>query len=186
MNFKKLLLVLCLTTMVMVSLLLGFSYAWYATTTSTSFDLRTPSSDKIVVDFATSKYINAKTGIPLIETEVSTKADKTLFTVKANSSMSMTAKYTVLLQDIIIDDVLKSSSFKWQLLKDSTEVASGDFSSIGSSTTMDLYTTSLVLNAMDADNYEFRLWLHETNVEQNDMMDKTFSATVAIKTFLSY
>ena len=186
MNFKKLLLVLCLTTMVMFSLLLGFSYAWYATATSTSFDIKTPTSDKIVVEFATSKYISTTTGIPLTEAEVPTKADKTIFTVKANSSMSMTAKYTVLLQDITIDENLKNSSFKWQLLKDDTSVANGDFANIGDSTTLDLYTTSLVLNATDADNYELRVWLHETGEVQNELMDKPFLATGAIQTFLSY
>lgn len=97
-----------------------------------------------------------------------------------------TAKYTILLQDITIDEKLKNSSFKWQLLKDETSVAIGDFASIGNSTTIDLYTTSLVLNATDADNYELRVWLHETGEVQNDLMDKPFSATVAIKTFLSY
>ncbi len=186
MNFKKLLLVLCLTTMVMFSLLLGFSYAWYATATSTSFDIKTPTSDKIIVDFATSKYISTTTGVPLTEEEVPTKADKTAFTVKANSSMNMTAKYTILLQDITIDEKLKNSNFKWQLLKDETSVAIGDFANIGNSTTFDLYTTSLVLNATDADNYELRVWLHETGEVQNDLMNKPFSATVAIKTFLSY
>lgn len=186
MNFKKLILVLSLTVVLMISLLLGFSYAWYATTTSTSFNLGTPSQDVLSIDFQTSDYVSTTTGIPLLDSEVETLADKTLFTVKASDNMNYTAKYTILLKDIIIADELKNASFRWALLKDGVSVASSDFSGIGTATTLDLYTTTLVLNATNADSYELRIWLSENNGNQNGMMNKAFSARVAIKTFFSY
>ena len=73
---------------------------------------------------------------------------------------------------------------KWELLKDNTSLANGDFSSIGNNTRINLYTTNLTLGATIPDSYELRIWLEETGENQNNLMGKRFSGRIKIDVYL--
>jgi len=184
MNFKKLILVLFLTTITMFSLLIGFSYAWYATKT-TDITIKTPTLIDIGVEFETSEYISTEVGIPILDSEAELLADNTKFLVGTNTDMSFTASYTIGLKDIEIADKLKIDLFKWRLLKNGVKVAEDNFSLIGDETSINLYTDTLVEDATTPDEYILLVWLSETGESQNDLMVQDFQARVFVKTVLT-
>lgn len=173
-------------SVVMFVSLLGASYAWYvANNVVTDIGVKTVGADKIKTEFVVSDYIMNSVGIPILDANVATEADKNLFTIMASESMTLNAKYTIYLDNIVIDDALKISDFKWDLLKSDVSVANGDFSTIGNNTRLNLYTTNLVLNATSPDSYELRVWLRDTGSVQNDLMGKSFSARIKVDVYLA-
>lgn len=185
MNFKRVIMILNVVTIVLIISLLGFSYAWYvASNVSTKININTPNSNIIKTDFATTEYINNTIGVPILASEVATKADKNIFTIIAQETMTKKADYNIYIDEIVMDDALKTSDFKWELLKDTTSVANGDFSSIGNNTRINLYTTNLTLGATIPDSYELRIWLEETGENQNNLMGKRFSGRIKIDVYL--
>lgn len=184
MNFKKLILTLFLTTITMFSLLIGFSYAWYATASPTKIDITTAGKDDIKTNFETTEYITTKTGIPILDANVSTQASKNKFTINASETMALKSNYTISITDINMVEELKIADFKWQLIRNNSEVATGNFANIGNNTTLELYTTGLTLNSNVIDNYELRIWLSENGNDQNSLMNKSFYAKITVKTIL--
>ena len=185
MNFKRVIMILNVVTIVLIISLLGFSYAWYvASNVSTKININTPNSNIIKTDFATTEYINNTIGVPILASEVATKADKNMFTIIAQDTMTKKADYNIYIDEIVMDDALKTSDFKWELLKNNTSVANGDFSSIGNNTRINLYTTNLTLGATTPDSYELRIWLEETGENQNNLMGKRFSGRIKIDVYL--
>lgn len=184
MNFKKLILTLFLTTITMFSLLIGFSYAWYATASPTQIDITTASRGDIKTNFETTEYITTKTGVPIVDADIAISAAKNKFSINASENMALRSNYTISIAEISMDQELKTGDFKWQLLKNNSEVARGDFSDIGDNTTKELYTTGLTLNSNAIDNYELRIWLRENGNDQNSLMNKSFRARVTVKTVL--
>ncbi len=171
MNFKRVIMILNVVTIVLIISLLGFSYTWYvASNVSTKININTPNSNIIKTDFATTEYINNTIGVPILASEVATKADKNIFTIIAQETMTKKADYNIYIDEIVMDDALKISDFKWELLKNNTSVANGDFSSIGNNKRIDLYTTNLTLGATTPDSYELRIWLEETGENQNNLI----------------
>jgi len=185
MEFKKLMGVLTIAVTVIVVALLAFSLAWYSFSNGqTSFETSTGSGNVSVI-FAQSQYINTTTGVPISSSDVDTKADKTIFTV--SSDATALAGYTLATQislvDINLDSALRVSDFHYQLLQTvngtTTTVASGTGVTIGSNTELVLKSMSTVTVGATY-TYELRVWLQDSGVSQNDLMQKNFSARVQV------
>lgn len=164
MEFKKLMIIFGITTTIIVGLLLSFSYAYYVASNpnDTSFSSSTSNEDLSLV-FAQSQNINTTIGIPILASEVADKATKNIFNLTLGSNLSThTVAVKVSLSNIVIDNNLKDASFKWQLLKNGSSVASGDFASV-TGNVMDLTSlTTLNVGSYPATiNYELRVWLEE-------------------------
>lgn len=186
MKFRRIIMIFGIIAIVLVISLLGFSYAWYvASNVSTKININTPNSDIIKTDFTVGEYINSTVGVPILDSEAATKADKNTFTIIASDSMTKSANYNVYIDEIVIDEALKNADFKWELFKNGTSVANGSFASIGNNTRINLYTTALTLNATIPDSYELRIWLSETGENQNALMGKTFSGRIKIDVYIT-
>ena len=99
--------------------------------------------------------------------------------VKRSTAASANITYTVTLDITSIAEELKSASFKYKLINNtsSTEVASGDFSGTSNGSTLTLYTGILTDTRAD---YTFLIYI-DSNIENNtNMMGKKFSATLNI------
>lgn len=185
MEFKKFLMIIAALSVVILVSLLGVSYAWYVASDVTSkIGIKTSGVDKIKTDFAVSEYIKNNVGVPILDSEASSKADKNIFSVVAREDMALNAKYTIYLDEISIDDKLKTDVFKWQLLKSGVSVGSGNFKNLGTNTKLNLYTTNLTLNASSPDSYELRVWLSDDGSNQNDLMGRKFSARIKVDVYL--
>ena len=186
MEFKKLITILTISIAVIVVALLGFSYAWYSFTGgSTEFETTTGSSENLQVVFAQSQYVNTVTGIPLAASDVDKKSDKTLFSVTADSTTlsGFDVASEISLVDISIDEALKTSDFHYALYETAngttTLITSGTGVNIGNNASLVLKSMSLITKDVTY-NYELRIWLQDSGVSQNELMQKSFSAKIQV------
>ena len=186
MEFKKMMGILAITVTIIVISLFGFSYAWYSLTEgSTTFNNVKTTSSNLAIVFAQSQYVNTTTGIPIASSEVATKADKTLFTITGNATTL--AGYTVTTEisliNINISAALKVNDFKYALLQTvdgtTTTIATGTGATIGNNTTLVLKNMSAITLGKTY-SYELRIWLEDTGVSQNQLMNQSFSAKIQV------
>ena len=179
MEFKKLILILTVAVSVIIMSLMGVSYAWYSlSNSSTSFNTTTANTDLTIL-YAQSEYVNITTGIPITDEDVPTKAGISRFTVSPGNNLN---GYTVLtsveLTQIAIDEELKTADFKIQLLENDIPIYNGTGENI-SGTNLVMKQLSGV-NVGSVYNYELRIWINETGVEQNELMGKSFTAKIKV------
>lgn len=182
-------------------LILGISltYAFFETDissnfTETKFTTGTFSMDTNLTD---ASVINA-TNMTLLNTdEVESKSEKINFTAQAKNNTN--AKFNIYLKNITISSNMIDSSFKWQLLADNKVISSGDFSDITKNGKLSTSKTSTNLikyydtyyltkvgkfNGNNEMNFEIRLYLLNSSVDQSSLIDGTFEASAAIEGYL--
>lgn len=186
---------------VVALLILGISltYAFFETDisndfTETKFTTGTFSMDTNLTD---ASVINASNMTLLNTNEVESKSEKINFTAQAKNNNN--AKFNIYLKNITISSNMIDSSFKWQLLADNKVISSGDFSDITkngklstSKTSTDLvkyYDTYYLkkagnFNGNNEMNFEIRLYLLNSSVDQSSLIDGTFSSSAAIEGYL--
>ena len=153
---------------------MSFSYAYYVASTNenTSFNTTTISSSEVPsIVFSQSQNINTTIGVPILSADVATKAPKNIFTVTVGNNLSSAeVSIKISLTNIIIDNILKDSSFKWQLLQNDTQIASGNFTSItGNTLTLKNFSKLNVSSYPTTFTYELRIWLEEICSSATDL-----------------
>lgn len=174
MSFKKMILILSVTMVAILLCLFGASFAYYSlNNASTEFETST-SNDDISVIYEQSQFISVNTGIPITSEQVNEKAASSKFSVLAGNNLT---GYDVAIQinltDVVIDEALKVSDFKLQFLENNVVIAN--------LTGEDITSNSITLKSLSkvtvgtTYNYELKIWLNDTGVSQNDLMNKAFS-----------
>lgn len=194
MKFRKLIFVLVITSVLVVSLMWGSSYAYYTSSGGTNFNVTTSDLDtSLTVVFNQSEYMNIKTGVPIASSDVDNYASKSVFTILSNSNLL--SGYDVLvnisLTDIKIDDALKVSDFKYKLTcnngSSNTTLSSGS----GTNFTSDVISNDVLLlgsmnttdgsfDASKSYTCTFRVWIEESGSSQNELMNKAFSGLIKV------
>ena len=190
MTFKKLLIILTFVVTAIIIMLLSTSYAWYQFDNAVTAFSNVQTFDDIPVVFANTNSINTTVGIPILETEVATKAEKTLFSIDA-SSPNLSGKEAAIQIDITqldIDSVLTTTTdLKYSLIETvgsvSTTIASGNFNGKSSGTTINLKSMSKITVGTTY-SYEFRLWLQETGANQNSLMGAYVGGIIKVSTLV--
>jgi len=168
---------------VMVVSVVGLTFAFFAP------GVTRPNGDKnanvvtgkLNIEFSTSEYISNSKMMLVKDSESASKSEKTVFSVKHATGSNVKAKYDLYISSIAITNNFKSADFKWELIKDNTTIASGNFASIGSATEIKLTSTAVDLNLADTHNYELRMWLSETDVDQSSLYSGSFNGKVKIE-----
>lgn len=196
MEFKKMIFILAITSILIVVGLFGTSYAYYVSSDGTSFDITTGSvnlDNDITVVFNQSEYINFRAGVPILATDVDTKASKNIFTISSDATKlaGYDVAVNIYLTDIQIADALKVSDFKYKFIcnNGTSNVISttGDGTNF-TSTVLD--NDKLVLGTISTTDSSFQagktytctlsVWLQETNTDQNALMNKKFSGLIKV------
>lgn len=189
MQFKKLIFVLAIAFTIILGLLFGSTYAYYVSTNGTNINITTGDFDSgVAVIFNQSEYINTNVGIPILESEVETKASKNVFTLipDVNILNGYEVAVTVNLVNIEIADELKSTDFKYRLdctvNATTTTVGSGTGLTIGDNTSISLGTLSTndIFALTNSTTCTLYVWLNESGVSQNDLMNKSFSGLIKV------
>ena len=177
---KKLPVIIAAVTIVVYCI--GIAYAYFTARISgnDTASSATVTVGKLMIDFDTTEYISNQYGELIQDSEKESKADANKFSVKHSVDSNIKADYTLSLTDIRISDNLKSSDFKWELVKNDTVLSSGNFSDIGTSTTLNLTPNYQRLEVNNTDKYIFRIWLSETDVDQSSLYNGTFSAKISL------
>jgi len=190
-TFRKLLIILTFVVTAIVIMLLGTSYAWYqfdnAVTNFTNVQTFTDTLDNVAVVFANSNSINTTVGVPILASEVASKANKANFTVTPSSS-KLSGKEVAIQIDLeftVASALSGSTYFKYSLLEKAgsgsqTTIASGHFNSKTSGTLTLKPMTKITVGTTYS--YEFRVWLEESGANQNSLMGKSFSGVIKVST----
>ncbi len=176
-------LILSITITVIVMAAIGVSYGYYAyTSANTLFNVSTITSLPTIT-YAQSSTLSETVGIPIDEDNYATEASKSQFTITYGSNLSgYNVAVKISLTNISIDSALKNSYFRYKLVLGSTVVASGNFSSVGSSLVISSLTKKTISSYPTVENYTLYIYLADSGAEQNTMMGKNFSAKISVDT----
>ena len=194
MKFSKFIIVLVIASVAVISLVLGLTYAFYTSNDGVNTNVTTSNEDpRLVVTFNQSQYINFNVGIPIPDNMVDTQASKSIFAINPDETKlaNKDVAITVSLVNLSIDNELKISDFKYDLICNDGTNNSTLSSGTGESFTNDVLSNNLLplgslstsANTFDATKdytCTFRLWLHETGNEQNSLMGKNFSGLLKV------
>lgn len=176
-------LILSITITVIVIGAFGVSYGYYAyTSANTLFNVSTIKALPTIT-YAQSSNLNETVGIPINENNYATNASKSQFTITYGSNLSgYDVAIKISLTNITIDSALKNSYFRYKLVRGGTVIASGNFSSVGSSLVLKGAEKKSITSYPTVENYILYIYLADSGSEQNAMMGKKFSAKISVDT----
>lgn len=196
MEFKKMIFVLVIATIIIFAGMFGTSYAYYTSTGGTNLNVSTPNIDTgVAIIFNQSEYINVNTGIPITNSEVDSKASKSIFTLVPDSTIL--SGYDVLIDinliDLSVANELRISDFKYKLVCSNGSTSTTLKSGTGTDFTVDVIKAkSLSLGSLSTTNNSLDIsktytctlsvWLEESGVSQNELMNKKFSGLIRVNT----
>lgn len=166
-----------LITLFIITIGITGTYAWLTWSSPNTTEMTITIGNIADVIFDNGQDIYTTNLSPVFYPEAGEKSNFSI--VKRSTAASANITYTVTLDITTIAEELKSASFKYKLINNtsSTEVASGDFSGTSNGSTLTLYTGILTDTRAD---YTFLIYI-DSNIENNtNMMGKKFSATLNI------
>lgn len=183
MEFKKMIIILSVTITIIFGITLGISYGWYAYQNAESTLVGSTISEKPTVIFAQTEYIESTITTPIYDEDRYNYASKNSFTITIGPNLKeYEVAFEVLLTNINISDELKTANYKYELLQDKKLIANGNFANVGQEQTMKILPMSLLTpnTYPKTYTYELYIWLSDDNTNQNNLMNKTFSAKVNV------
>lgn len=198
MKFRSMILVLTIAFSAIFVSMIGTSYAYYVFSNGTTINVTTSDFDTgLAIIFEQSQYINTYTGIPITDDEVDSLAEVSKFTIHPDDSILENAEVNLNIGiiDINIDDKLLTEDFKYSFSCNKKGETSNVIvsSGTGMSFTDDVFRNDyLQLGNLNTSNLTFdvdsdyecilKMWLHETGLDQNDLMNKKFSGLIKVNT----
>ena len=180
MSLKKLLGIITVVIIVVFSMMLATSYAWYSfESTSTVFEGVT-NNDDIIVSYKTGEYINTSVGVPINASDWNKLAESYKFSIDVKEkSKDFELVVNLSLVDVVIDSALQKTSLRVCLYAIDDEICiAGNSIGTGGKTTVELLTVEL--DNEITNNFELRVGLINDGSDQSSMMGKTFQAKVQV------
>lgn len=176
MRLKKLLLVMLIIIVFMFSLMLTTSYAWYSFERgSTTFDAETEVED-IFVSYQDGEYINTDIAVPVVGDMVDKYSSKNNFNIKVTGDGEVMVGVSLI--EVKIDEALNKDSFVIDLFYQGSKIDTITGSKIVTGT--DIVFKNVLLENIDSNQFEVRMYILDDGSVQNEMMSKVFSAKVKI------
>ena len=183
MEFRKIVIILGITMALAIGVLFGTSYAWYAYSNGeTNIKGSTLTTNPTII-YSQTEYMFSKETLPILDEDRYNYGNKNSFIITITENL---AEYEtgveISLNDILMSDELKIANYKYELLQDGVTVASGDFSNLGSSTSMTLLPMTVLhpLAYPSSYTYELYIWLSDDGSNQNYLMNKGFRAKINV------
>ena len=183
MEFKKIAIILGITAVISIGLLFGTSYAWYDYFKAET-NIEGSTKEKVpTVIFSQTEYLFSNDTMPIKDEDRYNYGNKNSFIVTLGKNLSeYQVGIEIILKDIMIANELKTANYKYELLQNGSVVATGNFSNIGSSKEMTLMPMTVLSPTSYPQNYNYELyiWLSDDGTNQNNLMNKGFSAKVSV------
>lgn len=183
MEFKKLIVVLSITITIIVGFMCSVSYGWYAYANAETNIESTTLKDIPTVIFTQTDHIYSKNTTPIYDEDRYNYAYKNSFMVTLGENLKdYETGIEISLKDIIMSKELKIENYKYELVEDGKIVSNGNFKDVANNTSLTIKPMSVVTpNAYPQTyTYDFYLWLSEDEKNQNDLMNKVFSAKINV------
>lgn len=183
MEFKKLTIILGVTISTGICLLFGSSYAWYAySNAETSVEGSTINSVPTTI-FSQTEYLFYKNILPILDEDRYNYANKNSFSITVGENLQeYDVGFEISLKDVAMSNELKIANYKYELLQNGITIKKGNFSDIGQSSNYIIMPMTKVKpkSYPETYNYELYIWLSDDGTNQNDLMNKAFSARINI------
>lgn len=183
MEFKKLMLVLFITIAVLIGILFGISYGWYAYANAKTDVSGDTLKSKPTIIFAQTEHIFYGKTLPILDDDRYTYGNKNSFTVTLGENLKdYQTGIKIELVDLKMSEELKIANYKYELLQDGISIKTGDFSTIGQASTLELMPMTVLTPNTYPKTYTFELviWLSDDGSNQNDLMNKAISARINV------
>ena len=184
MEFKKLIIVLSITIIIMVSLMCGVSYGWYAYANAETNIEATTLKEIPTVIFTQSDRIYSKSTTPIYDKDRYNYAYKNSFMITIGENLKdYETGIEITLKDIVMSNELKIENYKYELVEDGHTVSEGSFKDIGNNKIMEIQPMTVITpeSYPQTYTYDFYVWLSEDETNQNELMNKVFSAKINIE-----
>lgn len=183
MEFKKIIILLSVTVSMMFGVLLGVSYGWYAYANAESSILGSTIKEAPMIVFAQTESIKVKQNMPIYDEDKYLYANKNSFTVTLGENLkNYETGIEIVLNDIKIDEALKITNYKYELLENKKVITAGDFSLLGENEQIKLMPLTIMTPEYYPYTYAYELyiWLSEDKTNQNELMNKQFGAVINV------
>ena len=183
MDFKRVLLVISITITIIMGFMFGISYGWYSYENAQAKVSGATVKDIPTVIFASNEYIYSSNIIPIDDDDRYSYANKNIFTVTLGENLeNYETGIKILLKDIKIADELKNINYKYELLQDGKTVGNGNFDSLNNEITLEIMPMTILMPNVYPKTYTYELyiWLKDDGSNQNNLMNKKFSAKIDV------
>ena len=181
------LIVFLITIILIMSMMFGVSYAWYAYSNAETNIVGTTLKEKPTVIFTETEYIKESINMPIKDEDRYNYANKSSFNITLNENL---IKYETAIQisliDIHIAEELKNINYKYELTENNRTVSTGDFSLVGEDNKLEILPTKILSPEEYPETYKYNLyiWLTDDNTNQNHLMSKKFSAKINVNSMV--
>ena len=162
----------------LVILILGVTIAYFSSRSAVTTRSVTTANIKLDINPKDATIIGSNLS-PTDESRRETEGAKKTFTVTTTNEETL--YMSINLKDIVIDNELKVSDFKWELFEGTdssgTSIANGDFNNVGESITL---AKNIEINASIPKTYTIYVWIQNTEEDQNTMQEKNFKAKIEV------
>ena len=162
----------------LVILVLGVTIAYFSSRSAVTTRSVTTANIKLDINPKDTTIIGNNLS-PTDESRRETEGAKKTFTVTTTNEE--TIYMSINLKDIVMDNELKVSDFKWELFEgensSGTSVASGDFGNVGESLNL---AKNIEINASTPKTYTLYIWIQNTEEAQNEMQEKNFETKIEV------
>ena len=160
---------------ILTVLLIVISIAYFTSISSSIFQgIKTAYLD---IAYESENTFRLNNLIPIKDNQIKDNAAKISFTIKNYGKTEAYAHVNLI--DITINDNFKNESFKWALYQEENLIKEGDFSSIGTNTSLNLHN-DIPFQPNEVKNYTIYIWISENNQDQSSMMNGSFKGKVEI------
>ena len=183
MEFKKLIIVLSITIIIMVGIMCGISYGWYAYANAETRVAGTTVKDIPTVIFTQTDHIFSANRPPIYDKDRYNYAYKNSFLITIGENLkNYQTGIEISLKDIMMSNELKIANYKYELQEDGKTISTGNFKDIGTNNTLNLKPMSIISpnKYPQTYTYDFYVWLSEDDTNQNNLMNKAFSAKINV------
>ena len=157
-SLKKLLGIILAIIIVVFSMMLSTSYAWYTfENASTTFEGKT-NNDEILVGYGTNEFISTSTAVPILEEDIIKYSEKNSFFVNVkDSELDTELAVSISLIDIVIDKELQVDTFKFDLYYQGELIKTVTGSELGINGEDKKEVDVVLLNNIIDNNFELRV-----------------------------
>ncbi len=172
-NKKKVSILICAIVLVLI-LIVGITYAYLSS--HNKVDDRTTQAGTLLISYEDDNLnsIRLDNIQPIYDKDIKEKASKISF--KVNNIGTAKAYVDINITDISLPPELADLEFKWALYSGEEKISNGNFRNV-------LDNKLLLTNNQEitsSKSYELYIWISENELDQSDMMEKTFSAKITV------
>ena len=180
MNNNKRLIIMSVTgVLILICGVVGITYSWFSTVVEGTGKPIIVSAGVLDVKYDEAEVMNVSFGKPIYDDNRATQAYKNTFTISHEGRSTIDACYSIDLSIDSIQDKFKSKWVKYELYDVTNDVSvTGvkDFSNVVSTGTIEL-AEALKLNVGESVQYEFRVWLSYSDIEDQTELLQNNSGT---------